>query len=84
MHEKKGGNLLSFGYFPHPPEVKKNPNHEIKESCYSRWSYIVRVCVAKIYPHYTGHPHYKKTGHYTGVYFVPNDFTRTILDTRIT
>ena len=34
---------------------------------YSRWPYIVRVCVTKIYPHYTGHPHYIKTGHYRGV-----------------
>ena len=42
----------------------------------------MRVCVTKIYPHYTGHPHYVKTGHYRGVYIVPNDFTRTILDTR--
>ena len=29
---------------------------------YSRWPYIVRVCVTKIYPHYTGHPHYIKNG----------------------
>ena len=29
---------------------------------YSRWPYIVRVCVTKIYPHCTGHPHYIKTG----------------------
>ena len=44
----------------------------------------MRVCVTKIYPHYTGHPHYIKTGHHRGVYIVPNDFTRTISDTRTT
>ena len=49
---------------------------------YSRWPYIVRVCVTKIYPHYTGHPLYIKTDRYRGVYIVPNDFTRTISDTR--
>ena len=42
----------------------------------------MRVCVTKIYPRYTGHPHYMKTGHYKGVYDLPNDFTRTILNTR--
>ena len=40
------------------------------------------VCVTKIYPHYTGHPHYIKTDHYTGFHIVPNDFIRTISDTR--
>ena len=33
---------------------------------YSRWPYMMRVCVTKNYPHYTGHPHYVKTGHYRG------------------
>ena len=42
----------------------------------------MRVCVTKIYLHYTGHPHYIKTGHYSEVYIVPNDFTRTISDAR--
>ena len=51
---------------------------------YSRWPYIVRVCVTKIDPHYTGHLHYIKTCHYRGVYIVTNDFTRTITDTRTT
>ena len=49
---------------------------------YSRWPYIVPVCVTKICPHCTGNPHYIKTGHHRGVYIVPNDFTRTISDTR--
>ena len=42
----------------------------------------MRICVTKMYPHYTGHPHYIKTGHDRGVYIVSNDFTRTISDTR--
>ena len=29
---------------------------------YNRWPCIVRVCVTTIYPHYTGHPRYIKTG----------------------
>ena len=33
-------------------------------------------------PHYKGNPSIVRYPHYRGIYIVPNDFTRTISDTR--